>query len=165
MEQKYGFEVISEVPFDKDMFIKENGQNAFDDLVFQWRKDKWDESKGFPPVVVMEFKGNNDVRKNGTIEFFKGNITNIGGGKDYGFITTAESLLGAGSSQSVRSSQSSGILDQFGGNTGSVRTSDSGNISLKPSRIAEGILNLNPEQIRNLQIDPKEIDTFRGLLK
>ena len=162
---KYGFEVISEVPFDKDMFIKENGQNAFDDLVFQWRKDKWDESKGFPPVVVMEFKGNNDVRKNGTIEFFKGNITNIGGGKDYGFITTAEGILGAGSRQSVRASQGSGILDQFGGNTGSVRTSDSGNISLKPSRIAEGILNLTPEQIRNLQIDPKEVDTFRGLLK
>ena len=162
---KYGFEVISEVPFDKDMFIKENGQNAFDDLLFQWRKDGWDESKGFPPVVVMEFKGNNDVRKNGTIEFFKGNITNFGGGKDYGFITTAESLLGAGSRQSVRASQSSGILDQFGRNTGSVRTSDARNISLKPSKIAEGILNLNPEQIRNLQIDQKEIDTFRGLLK
>ena len=161
----YGFEVISEVPFDKDMFIEMNGQNAFDDLLFQWRKDGWDESKGFPPVVVMEFKGNNDVRKNGTIEFFKGNITNFGGGKDYGFITTAEGILGAGSSQSVRASQGSGILNQFGRNTGAVRTSDSGNISLKPSRIAEGILNLTPEQIRNLQIDPKEVDTFRGLLK
>ena len=87
------------------------------------------------------------------------------GGKDYGFITTAEGILGAGSSQSVRASQGSGILDQFGRNPGAVRESNARNISLKPSRIAEGILNLTPEQIRNLQIDPKEVDTFRGLLK
>ena len=162
---KYGFEVISEVPFDKDMFIKENGQNAFDDLIFQWRKDGWDESKGFPPVVVMEFKGNNDVRQNATIEFFKGNIQNFGGGKVESLIQGARSFSGSGADKGIQSSQSSGILDQFGGNTGSVRTSDARNISLKPSKIAEGILNLNPEQIRNLQIDQKEIDTFRGLLK
>ena len=161
----YGFEVISEVPFDKDMFIKENGQNAFDDLVFQWRKDNWDESKGFPPVVVMEFKGNSDVRQNATREFFKGNIQNFGGGKVESLIQGARSFSGSGADKSIQSSQSSGILDQFGRNTGSVRESNARNISLKPSKIAEGILNLNPEQIRNLQIDPKEIDTFRGLLK
>jgi hypothetical protein len=113
----------------------------------------------------MEFKGNNDVRQNATREFFKGNITNIGGGKVESLIQGARSISGSGADKGIQSSQSSGILDQFGRNTGSVRESNARNISFKPSRIAEGILNLNPEQIRNLQIDQKEIDTFRGLLK
>tara|TARA_E500000331_G_scaffold49821_1_gene42856 strand:+ start:1183 stop:3351 length:2169 start_codon:yes stop_codon:yes gene_type:complete len=162
---KYGFDVISEVPFDKDMFVKENGQNAFDDLVFQWRKDGWDESKGFPPVVVMEFKGNQNVRKNATTEFFKGGLSNFRGEKTSGIATTARGFSKSGSGKGFQSSQGSGILNNFGRNTGAVRDGNARNIPVKPAEIAKGILELTPEQIRNLQLNPKEVDTFRGLLK
>ena len=58
----YGFETVGKVPFDKDIFLAENTEKQYNELLSYWRSTGWDESRGFPDVVVMKWRGNDSDR-------------------------------------------------------------------------------------------------------
>jgi hypothetical protein len=60
--RKFGFEEAGRVPFDKDMYVADHGELAYEDLLEAWRSDGWDESMGMPPVIVMRWNGSDADR-------------------------------------------------------------------------------------------------------
>ena len=58
----YGFKEIGKVPFSEDIFLSGHSQQEYDQLLSYWRSTGWDESKGFPDVVVMKWTGDDSER-------------------------------------------------------------------------------------------------------
>ena len=89
----YGFEEIKRVPFSKEFYIEDRGQKAYDDLLRQWRSEGWDESQGFPDVVLMKWKGTDEQRTNASQKVFDKNFQGFGTGENIGSIRSAGSDL------------------------------------------------------------------------
>jgi len=56
---RFGFETMGEVPFDPSYYSK----LELADLEQFWKKNGWDKSTGYPPVVLMKWKGNDKQRQ------------------------------------------------------------------------------------------------------
>jgi len=53
-----GFEKTGEIPFNADYLS--------DEILAFWRENKWDESKGYPPIAVMKWRGEESERASAT---------------------------------------------------------------------------------------------------
>ena len=144
----YGFKELKRIPFSKEYYIEERGQAAYDDLLRQWRSEGWDESQGFPDVVLMKWSGTDEQRANASQRVFEQGFEGFGAGKDVGSIRSAGQNVES-SVQTTSGSQASGS-NIGSGDTGPVRPSGGAS---KPSRIrsaATEVKQLTPEQRRNL---------------
>jgi len=144
----YGFKELKRIPFSKEYYIEERGQAAYDDLLRQWRSEGWDESQGFPDVVLMKWSGTDEQRANASQRVFEQGFEGFGAGKDVGSIRSAGQNVEP-SVQTTSGSQASGS-NIGSGDTGPVRPSGGAS---KPSRIrsaATEVKQLTPEQRRNL---------------
>lgn len=144
----YGFKEVKRIPFSKEFYIEERGEAAYNDLLRQWRSEGWDESAGFPDVVLMKWSGSDADRANASQRVFNEDFTGFGTAETTDFVAAA-----GGTPQ-----QSSGAVvgTQVGrsnigsGNTGSVRSSSG---SSQPSGVrgaAAELRQLTPEQRKNL---------------
>ena len=144
----YGFDEVTRIPFSKEFYIEDRGQNAFDDLTRQWRSEGWDESKGFPDVVLMKWRGTDADRANAGAKVFEQGFEGFGAGENIGFIPTAEQNVKSGL---LATTESQGGGPDIGrGNTGPAR---SGGGAYQPHRLrgaAETLTNLTPLQRKNL---------------
>ena len=116
----YGFDEVTRIPFSKEFYISDRGQNAYDDLLRQWRSEGWDESKGFPDVVLMKWSGTDADRANASTKVFEEGFEGFGTGENFGSHRTA--------GQDVRSGLLATTEGQPGGpdigrgDTGPIRT-------------------------------------------
>lgn len=85
----YGFNEVKRIPFSKEFYISERGQDAFDDLVRTWRSEGWDESKGYPDVVLMKWRGSDADRSGASSKVFDEDFQGFGGGENVGSIRSA----------------------------------------------------------------------------
>ena len=144
----YGFNEVKRIPFSKEFYIEERGQAAFDDLLRQWRSEGWDESKGFPDVVLMKWSGKDADRANASQRVFDEGFSGFGSGENIGSFKSA--------GQNIESSIQETTRQEVGGsnigrrNIGAVR---SGSGTPKPDSIrsaAAELRQLTPEQRKNL---------------
>ena len=146
--KNYGFDEVTRIPFSKKFYIQDRGQDAFDDLIRQWRSEGWDESKGFPDVVLMKWSGTDADRANAGTKVFEPDFEGFGPKEDLGFIPTAEQTPESGVLSAVEGK--AGKPDIGRGDTGPAR---SGGGAYQPHRLrgaAETLRNLTPLQRKNL---------------
>lgn len=144
----YGFKEVKRIPFSKEYYIEERGQAAFDDLVRQWRSEGWDESKGFPDVILMKWSGTDAQRAEASQRVFDEGFSGFGTGEDIGSIKSA-GQNSQSSLQAATGSQASG--QNIGrGDTGSVRSGGRASQSSGIRGAAAELRQLTPEQRKNL---------------
>lgn len=155
---EFGFEEVGRVPFDKDMYIEDHGEQAYEDLLDAWRSDGWDESMGMPPVIVMRWSGS-DADRAATSAGIRGAGSPSHRADTEGFVAEAEGSAGRVSDEAV-SGEPSGVGR---GDTGPVGTGDGLRLSGRARTGAKGILGLTPEQLRNQGIPEDQIQQIMEL--
>lgn len=156
--RKFGFEEAGRVPFDKEMYISDHGEQAYKDLLEAWRSDGWDESMGMPPVIVMRWSGN-DADRAATAAGIRGAGAPSHRAAPEGLIPEAEGLAGRGGERPVSTEQAGGGRGVAGG-TG---TGDGLRLAPGTGEAAKGILGLTPEQLRNRGIPEDQIQQLMQL--
>lgn len=156
--RKFGFEEAGRVPFDKEMYISDHGEQAYKDLLEAWRSDGWDESMGMPPVIVMRWSGN-DADRAATAAGIRGAGAPSHRAAPEGLIPEAEGLAGRGGERPVSTEQASGGRGVAGG----VGTGDGLRLAPGTGEAAKGILGLTPEQLRNRGIPEDQIQQLMQL--
>ena len=147
----YGFEVVGKTPFDKDIFLAENTENQYNELLSYWRSTGWDESRGFPDVVVMKWRGNDSDRAGAATNILSANSKSFGPTEVGSPFTEAERLSG----QSVQPTVERGGLprqDIGSGDTGSVRQNNVTQLTNRSRGSIGALENLTPMQRANLGI-------------
>ena len=150
--RKFGFQEAGRVPFDKEMYISEHGEQAYKDLLDAWKTDGWDESMGMPPVIVMRWSGNNADRA-ATAAGIRGAGAPSHRAEPEGLIPEAEGSAGRGGERSVSGESVSGGRGVAGG----VGTGDGLRLAAGTGEAAKGILGLTPEQLKNRGITAEQI--------
>ena len=155
---EFGFEEVGRVPFDKDMYVADHGELAYEDLLEAWRSDGWDESQGMPPVIVMRWNGS-DADRRATVAGIRGAGAPSHRAETKGIVATAEGSAGRVSDQTVQPRPTS----DGRGDTGQAGTGDGLRLSGRARRGAEGILGLTPEQLRNQGIPADQIEQLMAM--
>jgi len=144
----YGFKEVKRIPFSKEFYIEERGEAAYEDLLRQWRAEGWDESKGFPDVVLMKWSGTDAQRADASQRVFDEGFSGFGTGEDIGSIKSA-GQNSQPSLQAATGSQASG--QNIGrGDTGTVRSGSGASQSSGIRSAAAELRQLTPEQRKNL---------------
>ena len=156
--RKFGFEEAGRVPFDKEMYISDHGEQAYKDLLAAWKSDGWDESMGMPPVIVMRWSGNNADRA-ATAAGIRGAGAPSHRAEPEGFIPEAEGSAGRGGERSVPT-EPPGVGR---GTAGGVGTGDGLRLAPGTGEAAKGLLGLTPQQLRNRGIPENQIQELMKL--
>ena len=147
----YGFKTVGKVPFDKDIFLAENTEKQYNELLSYWRSTGWDESRGFPDVVVMKWRGNDSDRAGAATNILSANSKSFGPTEVGSPFREAERLSG----QSVQPTVERGGLpreDIGSGDTGSVRQNNATQLTNRSRGSIGALENLTPMQRANLGI-------------
>jgi len=147
----YGFETVGKVPFDKNVFLAENTEKQYNELLSYWRSTGWDESRGFPDVVVMKWRGNDSDRAGAAKRILSESFEGFGSGKSKFTFPEAESISGEG----VRQSSGGGGLpreDIRPTDTGGVRENNATQLTNRSRGSVGALENLDPMQRANLGI-------------
>jgi hypothetical protein len=120
---KFGFEEVDRIPYD-EKFLRDpkfgGSEEKFKKITRQWKSTGWDESLGYPDLVIMKWKGDENVRPNATQYFSEGGSEALRG-KAERFVATARSNLGSSASKSVEQPPRTGILSDEGTDTRGLR--------------------------------------------
>tara|TARA_R110002167_G_scaffold224226_1_gene429628 strand:+ start:87 stop:2627 length:2541 start_codon:yes stop_codon:yes gene_type:complete len=147
----YGFETVGKVPFDKNVFLAENTEKQYNELLSYWRSTGWDESRGFPDVVVMKWRGNNNDRSGAARQILSANSKSFGPREIGSPFREAERFSGQG----VQPTVEGGSLprENIGsGDTGSVRQNNVTQLTNRARGSIGALENLTLAQKANLGI-------------
>jgi len=144
----YGFDEVKRIPFSKEFYISERGQADFDDLIRTWRSEGWDESKGYPDVVLMKWRGSDADRSGASSKVFDESFQGFGSGEASDIVGSA-----GGTSQSIVQTPSG---SQAGGpnngrrDSGGLRSDNATRQSPGIRSAATAVRQLDPAQRKNL---------------
>jgi hypothetical protein len=147
----YGFETVGKVPFDKDIFLAENTEKQYNELLSYWRSTGWDESRGFPDVVVMKWRGNDNERAGAAQRILSADFGGFGTKSNVSPFREAERFSG----QSVQQSSGGGGLpreDIRPTDTGGVRENNATQLTNRSRGSIGALENLTPMRRANLGI-------------
>lgn len=156
--KRFGFQEVGRVPFDKEMYVADHGEQAFEDLLDAWRSDGWDESMGMPPVIVMRWSGT-DADRAATAAGIRGAGSPSYRAAPEGLIQEAEGSFGRGGERPVSGEQAD-IGRRASGGTGAGGGLD---LASGTGRGAESLLGLTPQQLRNKGIPEDQIQQLMEL--
>jgi len=154
---RFGFEEVTRTAFDP----KYSSKLELKDLKKLWSDNGWKESDGYPDIVIMKWRGSDELRSNATRRFdtedFRGADTSparrplaqartVSGGRDLG--SSKDSLGGA---------------NNLGNDSGSVRTDNGNRSSSRAHSAIREVLGLDDSQLKNLGVTRAEIDEVRTL--
>ena len=155
--QEFGFEEAGRVPFDaKYLRDPDFGGSEFkyQDTLEYWRSTGWDESLGFPDLVIMKWKGDNNARAGITKRFLtKGWESPTKPSTE--FQQESAEYISFEPGESLQRSRGPGKSNNrpAGGGSGSGQR----NLSAGVQRAARGLLGANPAQLEGLGIDPARV--------
>jgi hypothetical protein len=156
--RKFGFEEAGRVPFDKDMYVADHGEIAYEDLLEAWRSDGWDESMGMPPVIVMRWNGS-DADRAATSAGLRGSGSTSHRFEPEGIIPKARGSAGRIGERPVSAEPSS----VGRGDTGGAGVDNGFRVTSGAGEVAKGLLGLTPEQLRNRGIPEGQIQQLLEL--
>jgi hypothetical protein len=149
---EFGFQEVGRVPFNKEMYIADHGEQDYKDLLEAWKSDGWDESMGMPPVIVMRWSGS-DADRAATAAGIRGAGAPSHRAETQGFVAETEGLAGRVSDSTVQQETPS----IGSGNRGEAGTDNRTNLSSRAREAAKSLLGLTPEQLRNRGIPESQI--------
>ena len=154
---RFGFEVVGEIPFDPSYY----SELEVKDLEKFWRKNGWDESTGYPPVVLMKWRGNDKQRQSTLLELAGQNPQGIRRGTEL-FIKDARG--GVERPDRRQSSGSEGrLLQSDAGRAGGVQEPPLSGIQLGRGTVGaiKELLGMPKDALRNLGLDPDMVKKFQ----
>lgn len=158
---EFGFEEVGRVPFDKNMYIDDHGEQAYKDLLDAWKSDGWSEEMGMPPVVVMRWSGK-DADRAAAAAKIRGTDTSSSGGQTFGLVSEAEGASGQLSGKATPE----GTTNIGRSDTGQVSDDNRVRLSAGARKAGAGLLNLSDAQLRNRGINPSQVSKIKtGLLQ
>jgi hypothetical protein len=117
---QFGFEEVDRIAYD-EKFLRdpnfEGSEEKFKKITRQWRSTGWDESLGYPDLVIMKWKGNENVRSTATERFIAEGSGSLGG-PSLGVVATARRNLGQGTGSGLDAQQRPSGPSDAGGNRG-----------------------------------------------
>ena len=155
MYAQFGFEEIGRIPFDPSYY----DANGLADLKAFWSRGGWREADGYPDVVVMRWKGNDEDRATAVERYVRSGATSVPGRGVVGTRAAAADARGkrdgarAGARGRRSADAGSAGGDQGAGDAASVVTRAYGSI--------QELATLGDGDIRNLGLDPAEVQRLR----
>ena len=147
--ENYGFERAGTVPFDPQYYSK----TELADLKKYWKSTGWDDSLGLPEIVLMKWKGNNELRTKSLREFAAENSASVQeavGGRELYTDTRKLAQRNAGKGSKAQRRAGQGDAGSSAGNQGNAG---------RGVRLSRGflgahdeLLSLSPDELRNLGI-------------
>jgi hypothetical protein len=147
--ENYGFERAGTIPFDPQYYSK----TELADLKKYWKSTGWDDSLGLPEIVLMKWKGNNELRTKSLREFAEENSASIQeavGGRELYTDTRKLAQRNAGKGGKAQRRAGQGDARSGAGNQG-----DAGRgVQLSRGFLGayDELLSLSPAELRNLGI-------------
>ena len=148
---EFGFNELGRVKFDPK-YVRDaefgGSEQKYKRLVAQWKKSGWDESLGFPDLVIMKWQGNDAIRPNATRRFLEEGSQGFRNRITRRTVRTARNQSGQSVAGSTGRTQQSGLLSDTIGNQGQVRSSNTTPISEGFRRNIQSLTEATPQQLR-----------------
>lgn len=147
--ENYGFESVGSLPFDPQFYSK----TELADLKKYWKSTGWDEGLGLPEIVLMKWKGNNELRTKSLREFAAENSASVqeaAGGRELYTDTRKLTERNAGKGGKAKRRAGQGDAGPGAGNQG-----DAGRgVQLSRGFLGayDELLSMSPDELRNLGI-------------
>lgn len=126
---QFGFVEVERIPFDQ--------QYATPQMLAQWRSTGWDESMGFPDVVIMKWKGDENARTNATQRVLSEGLESLTGSPS-GVVANARAISGSRSDTGAARPRGEGVGSDPRGDRGGIR----GNVGGGVANLQRGLLEL-----------------------
>ena len=158
MYSQFGFETIGSIPFDSSFY----DANQMADLKKFWADGGWKESDGYPDVVVMKWKGNDDERATAIERYARSGATGISGrGVEDVRAAAAESRKQRNGSRAEKGRAKGANAGQVGGDQG---TGNAAPVVRRAYDSIQELASLSAGDIRNLGLDPAEVAKLKQSL-
>lgn len=148
---EFGFNELGRVKFDPK-YVRDaefgGSEQKYKRLVSQWKKSGWDESLGFPDLVIMKWQGNDAIRSKATRRFLEEGSQGFRNRITRRTVRTARNQSGQSVAGSTGRTQQSGLLSDTIGNQGQVRSSNTTPISEGFRRNIQSLTEATPQQLR-----------------
>jgi len=119
---QFGFEEVDRIPYN-EKFLRDpefgGSEENYKKVTRQWRASGWDESLGNPDLVIMKWKGNENVRSTATERFIAEGSGSLGG-PSLGVVATARRNLGQGTGSGLDAQQRPSGPSDAGANRGGL---------------------------------------------
>lgn len=160
--QEFGFVEAGRVPFDPKYLRDPNfggSKTKYEDTLKYWRDTGWDESMGFPDLVIMKWKGDNNARAGITKRFLTEGWESPTKPSS-GFQQESAEYISFEPGESVQRSRgpSESNSRPAGGSSGSGQR----NLSDGIRRITEGLLGADANQLKGIGVDPARVQGLLG---
>ena len=158
MYSQFGFETIGSVPFDSSFY----DANQMADLKKFWADGGWKESDGYPDVVVMKWKGNDDERATSIERYVREGQTSVSVGSARFNGSTTEAAHGQRNQPRAKQGRGRGAnAGQAGGDQG---TGNAAPVVRRAYDSIQELASLSDGDIRNLGLDPAEVAKLKQSL-
>jgi hypothetical protein len=155
MYSQFGFETIGSIPFDSSFY----DANQMADLKKFWADGGWKESDGYPDVVVMKWKGNDDERATSIERYVREGETSVSvGSARFNGATTADAH---GQRNQPRAKQGRGRGANAGQAGGDQGTGNAAPVVRRAYDSIQELASLSDGDIRNLGLDSAEVAKLR----
>lgn len=119
---QFGFEEVDRIPYD-EKYLRDpefgGSEEKYKKITRQWKASGWDKSLGNPDLVIMKWKGNENVRSTATERFIAEGVGSLGG-TPLGVVATARRNLGQGTGSGLDAQQRPSGPSDAGGNRGGL---------------------------------------------
>lgn len=158
MYSQFGFEEIGRVAFDPSYY----DATQMADLKDFWSRGGWSEADGYPDVVVMRWKGNDEDRATAVERYVRSGETGVlTGGVRFPSATATDAF---GQRDSARGKQARTRGGDRGQARGDQGASDAAPVVRRAYDSITEIASLSDGDIRNLGLNPSEVERLRSSL-
>ena len=160
MYAQFGFEEIGRIAFDPKYYEDEPAK--FADLKKFWADGGWKESDGYPDVVVMKWKGNDDERATSIERYVREGQTSVSVGSARFNGSATEAAHGQRNQPRAKQGRGRGAdSGQVGGDQGA---SNAAPVVRRAFDSIQELATLSDGDIRNLGLDPAEVAKLKQSL-
>ena len=157
--RRLGFEKAGEIPFDDTFYTAKE----LADLKQYWKRSGWDESTGNPSIVLMKWKGNDEIRQTSLREFTRQGGSGVRGGiQPADFVGDTEGRNKRPPARQDRGPQRRPKQSDAGRGEGSQGTPVSG-VQLGSGTVGaiNELLGMKPADLKNLGIRAEDLAAFK----
>jgi len=155
MYSQFGFEEIGRIPFDPSYY----DANGLADLKAFWARGGWKEADGYPDVVVMRWRGNDEDRATAIERYVRTGETSVSDGSAR--FVGSPTADAHGQRNKSRAKQGRAGRADGGQARGDQGTGDAASVVSRAYGSIQELAGLGDGDIRNLGLDPAEVQRLR----
>jgi hypothetical protein len=156
--EQFGFEELGRVPFDPQYVSAQQ----LEDMKHVWTKDGWDPNMGFPPLVIMKWRGSDDDRAGAVRRFVEEGRQRDRARNNFSDVGSAAGAPEQGAGPDDAASQGRGGQGDDGGDRGGLRADRRPRPADRFTRTLAEIKQLSPPELAHYGIDPADVELARS---